>query len=109
MPAGRFETGAIHLTSNINLHLHDDAVLSFYTDRAHYLPYVMTRWEGVELMGYSPLIYAYQQENIAITGKGILEGQEQLQRGVGSGNHQMAPVWNPTSTRLVPAKLPTKW
>jgi len=74
VPAGRFETGAIHLQSNVNLHLHDDAVLSFYTDAKHYLPYVMTRWEGVELMGYSPLIYAYQQENIAITGKGILEG-----------------------------------
>lgn len=74
VPAGRFETGAIHLQSNVNLHLHDDAVLSFYTDTKHYLPYVMTRWEGVELMGYSPLIYAYQQENIAITGKGILEG-----------------------------------
>ena len=74
VPAGRFETGAIHLKSNVNLHLHDDAVLSFYTDREHYLPYVMTRWEGVELMGYSPLIYAYQQENIAVTGKGILEG-----------------------------------
>lgn len=74
VPAGRFETGAIHLRSNVNLYLHDDAVLSFYTDPQHYLPAVLTRWEGVELMGYSPLIYAYQQENIAITGKGILEG-----------------------------------
>jgi polygalacturonase len=26
-------------------------------------------------MNYSPLIYAYEQENIAITGKGILDGQ----------------------------------
>ncbi|EIW87837.1 glycoside hydrolase family 28 domain-containing protein [Alishewanella agri BL06] len=74
IPGGRFETGAIHLKSNVNLHLADDTVLSFYTDREHYLPYVMTRWEGVELMGYSPLIYAYQQENIALTGNGILEG-----------------------------------
>ncbi len=25
-------------------------------------------------MGYSPLIYAFEQDNIAITGEGILEG-----------------------------------
>ncbi|KKO47219.1 glycoside hydrolase [Arsukibacterium ikkense] len=74
VPLGRFETGAIHLRSNVNLHLQQNAVLSFYTDANHYLPYVMTRWEGVELMGLSPLIYAFEQENIAVTGEGILEG-----------------------------------
>ena len=74
VPAGRFMTGAIHLKSNVNLHLQTDAVLSFFTDAAHYLPKVFTRWEGVELIGYSPLIYAFEQENIAVTGDGILEG-----------------------------------
>ncbi|MDP4536807.1 glycoside hydrolase family 28 protein [Alkalimonas collagenimarina] len=74
VPAGRFMTGAIHLKSNVNLHLQTDAVLSFYTNAKHYLPKVFTRWEGVELIGYSPLIYAFQQENIAVTGDGILEG-----------------------------------
>ncbi len=74
VPAGRFETGAVHLMSNVNLHLQQNAVLSFYTDASHYMPYVLTRWEGVELMGYSPLIYAFEQENIGITGQGILEG-----------------------------------
>jgi polygalacturonase len=74
IPAGRWLTGAIHLRSNVNLHLAKDAVLVFSSDPAAYLPYVMTRWEGVELMGYSPLIYAFEQDNIAITGAGILEG-----------------------------------
>jgi polygalacturonase len=36
---------------------------------------VLTRWEGVELMGYSPLVYAYGQTNVAVTGKGTLDGQ----------------------------------
>jgi hypothetical protein len=31
---------------------------------------VFTRWEGTELMNYSPFIYAFEQENIGITGKG---------------------------------------
>ncbi|WP_024460639.1 glycoside hydrolase family 28 protein [Marinimicrobium sp. LS-A18] len=74
IPAGQFNTGAIHLKSSVNLHLQKEAVLSFYTDPEYYKPYVVTRWEGVELMGYSPLIYAYEQENIAVTGEGVLEG-----------------------------------
>lgn len=74
IPEGKFFTGAIHLLSNVNLHLADKAILSFSTDPNHYLPAVFTRWEGVEMMGYSPLIYAYKQKNIAITGNGTLEG-----------------------------------
>jgi polygalacturonase len=35
---------------------------------------VFTRWKGIECMNYSPLIYAFGQENIAITGKGTLDG-----------------------------------
>jgi len=74
IPAGTYKTAAIHLLSNVNLHIEAQATLSFSTQPKDYLPEVFTRWEGVELMGYSPLIYAYQQENIAITGKGTLEG-----------------------------------
>ncbi len=74
VPEGLWSTGPVHLKSNVNLHLQKNAVLSFVTDPQAYLPLVFTRWEGVELMGFSPLIYAYQQQNIAITGDGILEG-----------------------------------
>lgn len=74
IPQGLFITGAIHLLSNVNLHLEEGAILSFSTSPEDYLPAVFTRWEGLEMMGYSPLIYAFEQENIAITGKGILEG-----------------------------------
>src|SRR5207244_1892091 len=31
-------------------------------------------WEGVECMSYSALIYAFEQENIAVTGHGTLDG-----------------------------------
>ena len=74
VPAGTFHTGAIHLRSNVNLHLSEGATLKFSTDPAKYLPVVFTRWEGTELMNYSPLIYAFEQRNIAITGKGTLDG-----------------------------------
>jgi unsaturated rhamnogalacturonyl hydrolase len=75
VPAGVFLTGAIHLKSHVNLHLAEGATLRFSTDPNAYLPVVLTRWEGTECMNYSPLIYAFEQENIAITGTGTLDGQ----------------------------------
>lgn len=74
VPPGRFLTGPIHLQSNVDLHVEKDATLAFIPDPARYLPLVPTRWEGVELMNYSPLIYAWQAENIAVTGSGTLDG-----------------------------------
>jgi polygalacturonase len=75
VPPGRYLTGPIHLRSKVNLHVMEGATILFSTDPARYLPAVHTRWEGVELMGYSPLIYAFEQDDIAITGKGTLDGQ----------------------------------
>ncbi|MFA6542200.1 MAG: glycoside hydrolase family 28 protein [Bacteroidota bacterium] len=75
VPEGKFLTGAIYLKSNVNLHVTRNAVIVFSTDPKKYLPLVYTRWEGVELMNYSPLIYAYGEENIAVTGDGVLDGQ----------------------------------
>jgi polygalacturonase len=72
---GTFLTGAIYLKSNVNLYISKGAVVKFSTDPNQYLPAVFTRWEGVECMNYSPLIYAYKEKNIAITGKGTLDGQ----------------------------------
>lgn len=72
---GKYLCGAIHLLSNVNLHITKDATIAFITDPNAYLPAVFTRWEGMEIMGYSPLIYAYGQTNIAITGEGTVDGQ----------------------------------
>ena len=74
VPPGVFLTGAIHLLSNVNLHLAQAATLRFSTDPSAYLPAVRVRWEGNECMSYSPLIYAFEQENIAVTGEGTLDG-----------------------------------
>lgn len=72
---GDWLTGPIHLKSRVNLHIEAGATVRFKIDPAAYLPLVFTRWEGVELMNYSPLIYAFEQEDIAITGGGVLDGQ----------------------------------
>jgi polygalacturonase len=75
VPAGEFLTGAIHLKSDVELHLAAGATLEFNTDPREYLPPVFTRFEGMECWNYSPLIYAYGQTNIAVTGEGTLDGQ----------------------------------
>jgi polygalacturonase len=75
VPAGDYLTGPIHLKSGVDLHLSAGATVRFHTDPARYLPAVFTRWEGVELMNYSPLVYAFEQHDIAITGEGTLDGQ----------------------------------
>jgi polygalacturonase len=75
VPAGSFLTGAIHLKSNVNLRVSKGATILFSRDPKKYLPLVFTRWEGMELMNYSPFIYAFEQENIAVTGEGVIDGQ----------------------------------
>jgi polygalacturonase len=75
VPAGSFATGPIRLRSRVNLHLSEGAVLKFSTNPRDYLPLVYTRFEGVELMNYSPFIYAYDEEDIGVTGTGTLDGQ----------------------------------
>lgn len=75
VPAGVFFVGGpITLKSHVNLHLEKDAIVRFTQETSRYLPQVLTRFESVELMNYSPFVYAYQQENIAITGTGTLDG-----------------------------------
>ncbi|HLJ26235.1 MAG TPA: glycoside hydrolase family 28 protein [Candidatus Angelobacter sp.] len=73
VPSGEFSTGAIHLKSNVNLHISSGATVRFTRDITKY-PLVFTRWEGMELMNFSPFIYAFEQENVAITGSGTLDG-----------------------------------
>ncbi len=78
VPAGVYLSGPIYLKSNVNLHLEKGAKIIFSTNPDDYLPVVYTRWEGIELMNYSPLIYAYKEKNIGITGEGIFDGQASL-------------------------------
>jgi len=74
VPAGqRFLTAAIQLKSGVNLVVEEGAVLEFAFEPELY-PIVPTRWEGLDCWNLSPLIYAYQARDIAITGKGTIDG-----------------------------------
>lgn len=107
VPAGRWVTGPIHLASNIHLHLAEGAELLFSQDFKDYLPVVFSRWEGLELMNYSPLVYAKDCENVAITGKGKLDGRGQTwwpwkktQKDAAKRLYDMASAGTPPEKRI---------
>jgi len=74
VPKGDYLTGPIRLRSHVDLHIDAGATLRFSQDPSRY-PLTLTRWEGVELMNYAPMIYAADCEDVAITGEGTLDGQ----------------------------------
>lgn len=75
VPAGKwFVKGPIHLASNVTIELQRGATLLFSPDPSDYLPVVKTSWEGSFCYNYSPFIYGYQLENVAIIGEGTIDG-----------------------------------
>jgi len=73
-PAGKYLTGPIHLKSNITILLDAGAELHFSDNFDHYLPMVRSRWEGIDVVNFSPLFYGEYLENITITGRGTING-----------------------------------
>ncbi len=119
VPPGKFLSGAIHLLDNVELHLETGATIAFSTRDEDYLPVVLTRYEGMELYNYSALIYAYGKQNIAVTGKGLLDGQasgENWWNKTGDKKHNwqegMPSAKNPDSRdrlfELMQAAVPTE-
>jgi polygalacturonase len=66
--------GPIHLASNVNLHVSEGATVTFAAEVEYFLPVVLTRWEGTMLYAHSPRIYVRGATNVAITGKGVIDG-----------------------------------
>ncbi|CAI2768485.1 glycoside hydrolase family 28 protein [Flavobacterium collinsii] len=76
VPEGTYKiNGPIHFVSNVNLKLEKGAKIKFSDTPTDYLPMVLTSWEGTMLYNYSPLIYAFECSNIAITGEGTIDGE----------------------------------
>lgn len=72
LPGGTIRTGALELKSRVELHLQDrESVLAFVNEEPelHY-PVVFSHWEATPCYNFSPLIYACDAHDIAVTGKG---------------------------------------
>lgn len=76
VPKGIYKiNGPIHFVSNVNLKIEKGAKIKFSDNPKDYLPMVLTSWEGTMLYNYSPLIYAENCTNIALTGEGVIDGE----------------------------------
>ena len=83
VPAGLWLTGPIVLKNNINLHIATGATLLFTPDKDQY-PLVEANYEGLPQMRNQSPISATNATNIAITGKGIIDGNGDVWRAVKS-------------------------
>lgn len=81
IPEGLWLTGPIELKSNVNLHLKKNSLLQFTKDFNQY-PLVEGNWEGTPQMRNQSPIWALGQQNIAITGYGIIDGAGEAWRMV---------------------------
>lgn len=81
IPNGLWLTGPIELKSNVNLHLQGNAILQFTKDFNQYA-LVASNWEGLPQMRNQSPLWATNQQNIAITGKGIIDGAGEAWRMV---------------------------
>ncbi|WBL23355.1 glycoside hydrolase family 28 protein [Zunongwangia sp. HRR-M8] len=104
IPKGKWKTGRISLKSNINLHLEDGAELYFSGQLEDYRPAVFTRHEGVEVMSLGACIYAFNQENIAVTGRGTIYGPEEgpvrSQMMTENVTEKFVPIEKPVEDRI---------
>lgn len=74
VPAGRYITGSLFLHDDLTLYLEAGAVLLGSEDRADY-PVIAGRWEGVERLTHAPLIAGRGLKNIAVLGRGVIDGR----------------------------------
>jgi polygalacturonase len=104
VPSGTYVTGAIELKSNVDLHLESGSTLKFSGTAANF-PIVLTRYEGIECMNRSPMIYANGAHDIALTGSGTLDAGATSSWNKGN-DRSILETWvkanRPVSQRVVP-------
>ncbi|WP_315054609.1 glycoside hydrolase family 28 protein [Chryseobacterium indoltheticum] len=81
VPRGMWLTGPIVLQSNINLHIEEGAFVVFSKDKNDY-PLVDVSFEGLNTIRCQSPISAKNAKNIAITGKGVIDGSGDAWRAV---------------------------
>ena len=79
VPQGVYRcNGPLNLRSSTELHFEDGCVIKFSPHPEHYLPQVFTRWEGVEIYNFSPMVYGKDLTDVAVTGKATFIGGNEI-------------------------------
>ncbi len=72
-PEGTYLSGALFVKSNVELRIDEGVVIKAVQDDAAF-PDVWTRVAGIEMYWPAALINIYEQKNVRITGKGVIDG-----------------------------------
>lgn len=91
VPQGVWHTGPIELDNNIELHVSENAIIVFSQDKSLY-PIVHTLFEGSETYRCKPQLLAVGKRNVAVTGKGIIDGSGDIWR-LGRKSEMPPMVW----------------
>jgi polygalacturonase len=106
-PAGHYLTGPVRLRSHLTLLLDAGAELDFSDRFEDYLPMVPSRWEGTSVHNFAPLLYAYGDSCIAITGRGAINGNGRrwwdfaMGKGDTSGRAHWAAIFTANNRGIV--------
>ena len=92
---GVYRTGALHLKNGVELHLaSEDTLVQFVPDDpAENYPLVFSHWEASPCYNFSALLYACDAQDIAVTGKGVLDGGADADHW-GNWHHQVETSWS---------------
>lgn len=96
--SGRYLIGSLFLSSGIEFHVSDDAVLLATTDDSEY-PTVFSRVAGIEMDGPAALINLFDGHDVAITGTGLIDGR---------GQHWWDLYWGPDGKGGLRAEYETR-
>lgn len=101
LQAGVYRTGALHLKSGVELHLASrDTLVQFVAeDPEQNYPLVFSHWEASPCYNYSPLLYACDAQDIAVTGEGVLDGGADADHWW-NWHHQVEDSWSEDKTDL---------
>ena len=108
VPPGRYRcSGPVKMQQATELHLSEGCFIKFSPAPSLYLPPVSTRWGGVEIINYSPMIYGTNITDAALTGKGVLSGGREtwgtfveLQKPARSRSHTLQASGIPVEERI---------
>ena len=92
---GVYRTGALHLKNGVELHLaSEDTLVQFVPDDpAENYPLVFSHWEASPCYNFSALLYACDAQDIAVTGKGVLDGGADADHWW-NWHHQVETSWS---------------
>lgn len=95
LPAGLYRSGALTIRDGVELHLESpDTVLQFInTDIETNYPVVYAHWEASPCYNYSALLYANGAHDIAVTGRGVLDGGADREHWW-NWHHQVEEAWS---------------